>query len=369
VVDALQQDGRPSAADKSVLDTALSIGEQLVPRNILITYTETNLMGIIVFFMLVGRSTASQQHTHTEQAFTLVEVLQQGLLGVIVSVVQWTPVGIASLIAAGLGKPIEVELTPFINLVACSLSALVCHVCLLAALLKFVAKRSPTTYFRHVRPAVMIAFGTSSSAGALPVSMSCGHANLLRKRTIDFVFPLGATVNMDGSAIYYCICAMHISAMAGHELGIVAQLKVAVVGAMVTCGVAPIPGGFVVWIYMIMQAADIPYEGEEISSLMAVVLTMDWFMDRCRTSINVLGDSVVAAMVDTKIYGLDPAVAPGSTAVGAQDGPLRDTVDLDRFAQQNAAGSTSKEPLNQSRGMRSDELARETLVNGLPAKP
>ena len=102
---------------------------------------------------------------------------------------------------------------------------------------------------------------------------------------------------------------------------------------------------------------------------MAVVLTMDWFMDRCRTSINVLGDSVVAAMVETKIYGLDPAVAPGSTAVGAQDGPLRDTVDLDRFAQQNAAGSTSKEPLNQSRGMRSDELARETLVNGLPAKP
>jgi Na+/H+-dicarboxylate symporter len=362
-VDMLQQGDGPSAADKSVLDTTLSIGEQLVPRNILVTYTETNLLGIIVFFMVVGRSTASQRHAHSEQAFTLIEVLQQGLLGVVVSVVQWTPVGIASLIAAGLGKPIEVELTPFINLVSCSLSAMVCHVGLLAALLKFVAKRSPTAYFKHVRPAMMMAFGTSSSAAALPVSMSCGHANLLRKRTIDFVFPLGATVNMDGSAIYYCICAMHISAMAGHQLGIGAQLKVAVVGAMVTCGVAPIPGGFVVWIYMIMQAADIPYEGEEISSLMAVVLTMDWFMDRCRTTINILGDSVVAAIVDTKIYGLDPAVVPDSAA--AQGGPLRDTVDLDRFAQRSAASSTSaaKQPLDQS------EVRSDDRVNGLPAKP
>lgn len=372
VVATLKEGDGPSAVDKSVLATALSIGEQLLPRNILVTYTETNLMGIIVFFMLLGRSTASQRHTHTEQAFTLVDVIQQGLLGVILSVVQWTPVGVASLIAAGIGKPITVELTPFVNLVVCSLLALVCHACLLAALLKCVAKRSPVAYFKHVRPAVMMAFGTSSSAGALPVSMSCGHANLLRKRTIDFVFPLGATVNMDGSAIYYCVCAMHISAMAGHPLGIIGQLKVAVVGAMVTCGVAPIPGGFVVWIYMIMQAAGIPYEGEEISSLMAVVLTLDWFMDRCRTSINVLGDSVVAALVDAKIYGLDPAletVCDGAT--GERDGPLRDTVELERFTKQNAASNAGAgtQPLYQSGGARSDDLARETLVNSLPPKP
>jgi len=350
LADTLQEGDGPTASDKTVLDTALSIGEQLLPRNILVTYTENNLMGIIVFFMLAGRSTAAQRHTHTEQVFVLVEVVQQGMMGVIMSVVQWTPLGIASLIAAGIGKPVDVELTPFVNLVACSLSALVCHVCVLALLLRFVAKRSPVTYFRHVRPAVMMAFGTSSSAGALPVSMSCGHANLLRKRTIDFVFPLGATVNMDGSAIYYCICAMHISVMAGHPLGIVSQLKVAVVGALVTCGVAPIPGGFVVWIYMIMQAADIPYEGEKISSLMAVVLTIDWFMDRCRTSINVLGDSVVAALVDAKIYGLDPAVASDDADIG--DGPLRDTVELQRYTKQSAAsnGSSGTEPLTANGG-------------------
>jgi hypothetical protein len=98
------------------------------------------------------------------------------------------------------------------------------------------------------------------------------------------------------------------------------------------------------------QAADIPYEGEKISSLMAVVLTIDWFMDRCRTSINVLGDSVVAALVDAKIYGLDPAVASDDADIG--DGPLRDTVELQRYTKQSAAsnGSSGTEPLTANGG-------------------
>ena len=70
------------------------------------------------------------------------------------------------------------------------------------------------------------------------------------------MFPLGATVNMDGSAIYYCVCVMHVSAMAGNALGLVEQLKVAMIGSLVTCGVAPIPGGFIVWIYMVFFLKD-----------------------------------------------------------------------------------------------------------------
>jgi hypothetical protein len=83
---------------------------------------------------------------------------------------------------------------------------------------------------------------------------------------------------------------------------------------------------------------------------MAVVLTIDWFMDRCRTSINVLGDSVVAALVDAKIYGLDPAVASDDADIG--DGPLRDTVELQRYTKQSAAsnGSSGTEPLTANGG-------------------
>ena len=176
---------------------------------------------------------------------------------------------------------------------------------------------------------------------------------------------------MDGSAIYYCICAMHISAMAGNPLNLIEQLKVAVIGALVTCGVAPIPGGFVVWIYMIMQAADIPYEGEKIQSLMAVVLTIDWFMDRCRTSINIFGDSVVAAIVDYRIYGLDPAVDLTEGQEGDGPGPLRDTVQLERMNKQNAVSNgrdgEMAEGLAAAAAPTSDGGA--TFVNGTQAKP
>jgi len=150
-----------------------------------------------------------------------------------------------------MGKPVEVDIAPFIKLVACSLCALLSHATMLICACKFIAERDPIGYFKNIRPAVVMAFGTSSSAGALPVTMACGEVNKLRKRTIEFVFPLGATVNMDGSAIYYCVCVMHVSAMAGNALGLVEQLKVAMIGSLVTCGVAPIPGGFIVWIYMV----------------------------------------------------------------------------------------------------------------------
>ena len=155
-----------------------------------------------------------------------------------------------------MGKPVEVDIAPFIKLVACSLCALLSHATMLICACKFIAERDPIGYFKNIRPAVVMAFGTSSSAGALPVTMACGEVNKLRKRTIEFVFPLGAPVNMDGSAIYYCVCVMHVSAMAGNALGLVEQLKVAMIGSLVTCGVAPIPGGFIVWIYMVCFLKD-----------------------------------------------------------------------------------------------------------------
>ena len=120
-------------------------------------------------------------------------------MGVILSVVKLTPIGIGSLIAKGLGEPVDVPLGPFVMLVVTAECALLCHFCILTCGLRFVALRSPLEYLKHVRPAIVMAFGTDSSAATLPVSMSCAHANLLRKRTIDFVFPLGATVRSPDS--------------------------------------------------------------------------------------------------------------------------------------------------------------------------
>ena len=239
-----------------------------------------------------------------------------------VRVVDFTPIGVGSLIAQGLGKPVTASLLPYAMLLCCSWSALVSHICLLTCLLKFVAERDPIEYLKNLQPAVGMAFGTSSSAAALPVSMRCGKVNGLHKSTIDFVFPLGATVNMDGSAVYYVVSVIHISAMGGHPLALAQQFKCALVGTLVTCGVAPIPGGFIVWIFMIMQAGDITYNQENVEALMAVLLIVDWFMDRCRTTINAVGDACVAAVVDRKTHGVyvkgkSTVAAPGAMEMEA----------------------------------------------------
>ena len=81
-----------------------------------------------------------------------------------------------------MGKPVEVDIAPFIKLVACSLCALLSHATMLICACKFIAEREPIGYFKNIRPAVVMAFGTSSSAGALPVTMACGEVNKLRKR-------------------------------------------------------------------------------------------------------------------------------------------------------------------------------------------
>ena len=89
---------------------------------------------------------------------------------------------------------------------------------------------------------------TCSSAATLPVTMACAETNKLRRKTIDLVFPLGATVNMDGSCIYYVQTVLFLSAMAGYQMTFAQQVQAAVVGALITCGAAPIPGGFIIFI-------------------------------------------------------------------------------------------------------------------------
>jgi hypothetical protein len=211
-----------------------------------------------------------------EALFALATTLQAALMVIVLQIVSLTPVGIGSLIAAGMGKPIDVALAPFVRLFLGAQCAFAVHFALLTAALALVGRRSPRHYYARARPAFAMAFGTDSSAAvsrrafplctrsiltevhlchacschsrlgmetpgqALPTSMACAHANLLRKRTVDFVLPLGASVNMDGSAIYYVMCVIFIAGASANPLDLTAQIKVGVVGALVTCGAAPV---------------------------------------------------------------------------------------------------------------------------------
>jgi proton glutamate symport protein len=149
-------------------------------------------------------------------------------------------------------------------------------------------------FLRTIRPAQLVAFTTSSSAAALPVTMERVEKHLgVSEEISSFVLPLGATVNMDGTAIYQGVAVVFIAQALGIELSTTAQLVIVANVVMSSIGVAGVPGGAMVTTTMILQAIGIPVAG------LALILAPDRILDMCRTVTNITGDALVAAVVAT----------------------------------------------------------------------
>jgi Na+/H+-dicarboxylate symporter len=137
------------------------------------------------------------------------------------------------------------------------------------------------------------AFSTASSSATLPVTIECAEENNgVSRRASLFVLPIGATVNMDGTAMYEAIAAIFIAQMLGVHLGFTEQIIVFVTATLAAIGAAGIPEAGLVTLVMVVQSVGLPVEG------IGMILSIDWFLDRCRTTINVWGDSIGAAVVD-----------------------------------------------------------------------
>jgi len=173
------------------------------------------------------------------------------------------------------------------------LSALAVHVFItLPLLLKFVARVNPLRQYRAMAPALLTAFSTSSSSATLPLTMECVEKNAgVSNRTTSFVLPLGATVNMDGTALYECVAAMFIAQAYGLELTLATQFTVVLVALLTSIGVAGIPAASLVAIIVILAAIGLPAEG------IGLILAVDRILDMCRTSVNVFSDSCGAVII------------------------------------------------------------------------
>jgi len=153
----------------------------------------------------------------------------------------------------------------------------------------------PAELFRGIREALIVAFTTSSSAATLPVTTRCVEQNLgVRPHVSSFVLPLGATVNMDGTALYEAIAAVFVANVYGIELGLGSQLVVFVVAMLTAVGAPGIPSAGMVTMVVVLEAVGLPVEA------VGILLTIDRFLDTFRTMVNVEGDAVVAACVEPR---------------------------------------------------------------------
>jgi Na+/H+-dicarboxylate symporter len=289
--------------DESLLKRDIGLTDMirsLVTPNLVSAAAETQLLPIIVFCLMFATAL-----TMTGQSGKPVSSFFDGLNEVMMRVVMWliylSPIGIFALIAAALGKAgggasFSNELAAVGRYVTTVLAGLAVHFLVLLALLVVLAKRGHE-YLLGAMRALLTAFGTASSSATMPLTLDCAVKSGVDRRAAKLIIPLGATVNMDGTALYQAVAAMFIAQAYGLQMGLGEQAMIFVTATLAAIGTAGIPQAGLVTLMIVFGAVNLPTEG------IGLILAVDWFVDRCRTMVNVWGDSVGAAVVERIALG------------------------------------------------------------------
>ncbi len=176
---------------------------------------------------------------------------------------------------------------------------------ILPLVLKFFAKQNIISYAKGMSTALLTALSTASSSATLPVTIKCAEDNnQISPKAAGFVLPLGATINMDGTALYEAVAAIFIAQLYGIDLSMGHLFVIFLTATLAAIGAAGIPEAGLVTLVIVIEAVGLPLEG------ISMILMVDWFLDRCRTTVNVWGDSIGAAFIDA---GIEPEPKTGAT--------------------------------------------------------
>lgn len=277
--------------DIGVSDLILS----LVHPNIIAAAADMKLLPIIVF-CIVFAAALSVLGERGETVIHFFDGLNEAMMKMVGWIMWFAPIGVFALIAsklgeAGGGDAFFVQLAGLAKYALTVISGLLVHAAFLCAALLVIARRSVADYLGHMATALITAFSTASSSATLPLTMEGVKQAGVSKPARRFVLPLGATINMDGTALYEAVAVLFIAQAMGIDLTLGQQMIVLVTATMAAIGAAGIPEAGLVTMVIVLEAVGLPLEG------IGLILAIDWFLDRCRTMVNVYGDSVGAAVV------------------------------------------------------------------------
>ncbi|WAA12337.1 dicarboxylate/amino acid:cation symporter [Fervidibacillus halotolerans] len=273
---------------QGVIQTLLNI----IPTNPIQSLVEGNILQIIFFALFIGIGiTVIGKKGNTVYEFF------DGFAEVMYKITGWVmkiaPLGVFGLIAPIVAQYGADLLMPLIKIILAVAVAVIFHAMIVySTAVKMIGKMNPITFFKGILPATMVAFSTTSSSGTLPVTMKNTQENLkVSERVSSFVLPLGATINMDGTAIYLGISTLFSAQLFGIELTFAQLLMIILTGTLASIGTAGVPGAGLIMLTMVLQSAGLPLEA------IAVVAGIDRILDMFRTAINVMGDASAAVVV------------------------------------------------------------------------
>ncbi len=266
---------------------------RMVPVNIISAAADGQMLGLIFFSLLFGFFMTRIEEAYAEGQYNFWQGVFQTMMGITDWVMKFAPLGVFALVAKVVATTGLQAFGPLMAFFFTVLGALLFHFAVtMPLLLAVVGRVNPLRHYRAMAPALLTAFSTSSSSATLPLTMECVEKNAgVSNRTTSFVLPLGATVNMDGTALYECVAAMFIAQAYGLELGFATQFTIVVVALLTSIGVAGIPSASLVAIAIILGAIGLPAEG------IGLILAVDRILDMCRTSVNVFSDSCGAVII------------------------------------------------------------------------
>lgn len=282
-----------SAVAPSVWDTVLN----LVPTNPFRAMAEGAMLQIVVTSLLIGVALTMIPKDKSAPVIAFFD----GMTDVVIRIVHWimslAPFAVFCLlvgVVADMGLDVLAGLAAYSAVVIGGLLVMILGVYPLA--LRLFAGMGPGRFFRAISPAQLLAFSSSSSGATLPVTMECVEERLgVSEEVTSFVIPIGATVNMDGTALYQGVATVFIAQMFGIELTLMNQLTIVLTATLASIGTAAVPGVGMVMLVIVMQALKFP--PEVMTTGVAVIFGVDRILDMCRTTCNVTGDCMVAAVV------------------------------------------------------------------------
>ena len=275
----------------------------IVPQNIVAALSANIRMLQVVFFALFfGVCLVLVPNENTNVIKTFIQGMNDVIIKMVDLIMYIAPVGVFALIAGTItavaGDNIQTVLSllsslGFYTLVV--ILGLVLHVLLVyCTFVRFFTRFTLKEFFVGIAPAQLLAFSTSSSAATLPVTMECVEDNLgVKNEVASFVLPLGATINLDGTALYQAVATVFIAQALGMELDLAAQLTIVLTALLASIGTAPVPAAGIIMLVIVLESVGVPSSG------IALILGVDRILDMMRTATNVTGDSAVTVLVDS----------------------------------------------------------------------
>ena len=283
----------------------------LVPSNPFQAMTEGNMLQVIIFAILVGFGIlrAGERGTKLKQVFTSANEV---ILNIVMLIMRLAPLGVFCLISktfASEGLDLIIKLGEHFFTV---LLALICHALITYTLiLKLFARLNPIQFFKKMIPALSFAFSTASSSATIPVTMRVVKDELgVDNSVASFTVPLGATINMDGTAIMQGVATVFIAGIYGIDLSLTDFLMVILTATLASIGTAGVPGVGLITLAMVLNQVNIPVEG------IALIIGVDRILDMVRTAVNITGDAVISCaiarsenLLDQDVFDSKPTIA------------------------------------------------------------